>query len=323
MNYKLEFMENKRRIGQSELQTRPFVLGTNVFGWTADEKESFRILDAYTDAGFNFIDTADVYSNWIDGNKGGESETIIGNWIKKTGKRDNIYIATKVGSAMSDTQKGLKKDYILKEAEASLKRLNTDYIDLYFVHFDDLSTPVEETLEAFAKLIEAGKVGYIGASNMSPERIRESLEASKKNNLPAYVCLEPEYNLYDRKGYETNYEPLVEEFGLGVISYYSLASGFLTGKYESKEDLSGKQRGGKIEEYLNDRGRRIITTLKEVAADYNATPAQIALAWLQARPSITAPIASVSKTSQLDILKSADINLKNDAIEALNKASED
>lgn len=316
-------MENKRRIGQSELQTRPFVLGTNVFGWTADEKESFRILDAYTDAGFNFIDTADVYSNWIDGNKGGESETIIGNWIKKTGKRDDIYIATKVGSAMSDTQKGLKKDYILKEAEASLKRLNTDYIDLYFVHFDDLSTPVEETLEAFAKLIEAGKVGYIGTSNMSPERLRESLEASKKNNLPAYVCLEPEYNLYDRKGYETNYEPLVEEFGLGVISYYSLASGFLTGKYESKEDLTGKQRGGKIEEYLNDRGRRIITTLKEVAADYKATPAQIALAWLQARPSITAPIASVSKTSQLDILKSADINLKNDAIEALNKASEE
>lgn len=316
-------MENKRRIGQSELQTRPFVLGTNVFGWTADEKESFRILDAYTDAGFNFIDTADVYSNWIDGNKGGESETIIGNWIKKTGRRDDIYIATKVGSAMSDTQKGLKKDYILKEAEASLKRLNTDYIDLYFVHFDDLSTPVEETLEAFAKLIEAGKVGYIGASNMSPERIRESLEASKKNDLPAYVCLEPEYNLYDRKGYETNYEPLVEEFGLGVISYYSLASGFLTGKYESKEDLSGKQRGGKIEEYLNDRGRRIITTLKEVAADYKATPAQIALAWLQARPSITAPIASVSKTSQLDILKSADINLKNDAVEALNKASEE
>lgn len=316
-------MENKRRIGQSELQTRPFVLGTNVFGWTADEKESFRILDAYTDAGFNFIDTADVYSNWIDGNKGGESETIIGNWIKKTGRRDDIYIATKVGSAMSDTQKGLKKDYILKEAEASLKRLNTDYIDLYFVHFDDLSTPVEETLEAFAKLIEAGKVGYIGASNMSPERIRESLEASKKNDLPVYVCLEPEYNLYDRKGYETNYEPLVEEFGLGVISYYSLASGFLTGKYESKEDLSGKQRGGKIEEYLNDRGRRIITTLKEVAADYKATPAQIALAWLQARPSITAPIASVSKTSQLDILKSADINLKNDAVEALNKASEE
>lgn len=316
-------MENKRRIGQSELQTRPFVLGTNVFGWTADEKESFRILDAYTDAGFNFIDTADVYSNWIDGNKGGESETIIGNWIKKTGRRDDIYIATKVGSAMSDTQKGLKKDYILKEAEASLKRLNTDYIDLYFVHFDDLSTPVEETLEAFAKLIEAGKVGYIGASNMSPERLRESLEASKKNNLPAYVCLEPEYNLYDRKGYETNYEPLVEEFGLGVISYYSLASGFLTGKYESKEDLTGKQRGGKIEEYLNDRGQRIITTLKEVAADYKATPAQIALAWLQARPSITAPIASVSKTSQLDILKSADINLKNDAVEALNKASEE
>lgn len=316
-------MENKRRIGQSELQTRPFVLGTNVFGWTADEKESFRILDAYTDAGFNFIDTADVYSNWIDGNKGGESETIIGNWIKKTGRRDDIYIATKVGSAMSDTQKGLKKDYILQEAEASLKRLNTDYIDLYFVHFDDLSTPVEETLEAFAKLIESGKVGYIGASNMSPERLRESLEASKKNSLPAYICLEPEYNLYDRKGYETNYEPLVEEFGLGVISYYSLASGFLTGKYESKEDLSGKQRGGKIEEYFNDRGRRIITTLKEVAADYNATPAQIALAWLQARPSITAPIASVSKTSQLDILKSADINLKNDAIEALNKASEE
>lgn len=315
-------MEKKRRIGNSELHTRPFVLGGNVFGWTADEQQSFKILDAYVDAGFDFIDTADVYSRWAAGNKGGESETIIGNWLKKTGKRDDVIIATKVGSEMSETEKGLKKEYIIKAAEASLKRLNTDFIDLYFVHYDDLSTPVGETLEAFSILKEQGKIGFIGASNMSPERIRESLEYSKANSLPAYVCLEPEYNLYDREKYENEYEPLAEHYGLGVISYYSLASGFLTGKYKSKDDLSGKQRGGTIEQYLNDRGKRIITALNEVAEEYNATAAQIALAWVQARPSVTAPIASVSKTGQLDILKSVDIELKQETVEKLNKASE-
>ncbi|MCC8146017.1 MAG: aldo/keto reductase [Bacteroidales bacterium] len=315
-------MEQKRKIGNSELYIRPFVLGGNVFGWTADEKESFHILDAYTDAGFDMIDTANVYSNWVSGNKGGESEEIIGNWIKKTGKRDKILIATKVGAAMSDGIKSLKKDYILKEVEASLKRLNTDYIDLYFVHYDDTSTPVEETLETFARLIEQGKVGNIGVSNMSPDRIKESMESSKKNNLPSYICLEPEYNLYDRQTYERDYEqPLAKQYGLGVISYYSLASGFLTGKYKTKEDLTNKQRGGKIEEYLNERGERIIKALNEVAAEYNATAAQIALAWIKERPSITAPIASVSKQEQLDILKSAEIQLNEEAMDKLNKAS--
>ncbi|MDR2919416.1 MAG: aldo/keto reductase [Tannerella sp.] len=314
-------MEQKRKIGNSELYIRPFVLGGNVFGWTADKKESFRILDAYIDAGFDFIDTANVYSNWVPGNKGGESETIIGEWIKKTGKRDEILIATKVGAAMSDGKKSLKKDYIMKEAEASLKRLNTDYIDLYFVHYDDTSTPVEETLGAFAKLIEQGKVGYTGASNMSPERIKESLESGRKNDLPAYVCLEPAYNLYDRQAYERDYEPLIEQYGLGVISYYSLASGFLTGKYKTKTDLADKQRGGKVEEYLNGRGERIIKALNEVAAMYNATPAQIALAWIKERPSVTAPIASVSKHGQLDILKSVDIHLSKEAMNMLNNAS--
>lgn len=314
-------MEEKRRVGQSELHTRPFVLGGNVFGWTADEKESFTILDAYVDAGFDFIDTADVYSNWIPGNKGGESETIIGKWLKKSNKRDDVYIITKVGAAMSGDQKNLKKDYILKEAEESLKRLNTDYIDLYFVHFDDTSTPVEEYMQAFAKLIEEGKVGYIGASNVSPERIREAMEFAKNNDMPGYVCLQPEYNLYDREKYETRYEPLAREYGLGVITYSSLASGFLTGKYRTKDDLEDRKRGSRVEGYLTDRGTQIVDVLREVAEEYKATPAQIALAWIQARPSVTAPIASVSKTSQLDILKSADIKLSDEAMERLNRAS--
>ncbi|MCD7936002.1 MAG: aldo/keto reductase [Tannerellaceae bacterium] len=311
----------QRRIGSSELQIPPFVLGGNVFGWTADEKESFNILDAYADAGFTCIDTADSYSKWVPGHTGGESETIIGNWLKKSGKRDQMVIITKVGSEISPTQKGLRKSYILKEAEASLKRLQTDYIDLYLVHYDDLSTPIEETLSTFAQLIEEGKVGWIGTSNMSADRIRESIEFSKKNDLPPYVCLEPEYNLYDRENYEKEYESLIKEYGLGVISYYSLASGFLTGKYKSKADLEGKQRGSTVEGYFNDRGIRIITALEEVAKEQQATPAQIALAWLKERPTITAPIASVSRQSQLDILKSADIHLSREAIQKLNEAS--
>lgn len=314
-------MIKKRKIGHSNLTTCPFVLGANVFGWTANEQESFNILNAYTDAGFDFIDTADVYSRWAAGNAGGESESIIGRWLKKTGKRGAVTIATKVGSAMSDTQKGLKKAYILAAAEASLKRLNTDYIDLYFVHYDDPSTPIEETLEAFATLIKAGKIGSIGVSNSSPARIRESLEISKKNGLPAYTCLQPLYNLYDRELYEQQYEPLATQYGLGVFSYYSLASGFLTGKYKSAADLTNRQRGRKVEEYLNERGTRIIRALQEVADEYGATCSQIALAWIQARPSITASIASVSNMAQLEILKSIDINLSSQTMEKLNTAS--
>lgn len=311
----------KRKIGKSDLEVVPFTLGGNVFGWTADEKESFDILDKYADAGFDFIDTADIYSAWVPGNKGGESETIIGKWLKKTGKRKQLTIATKVGAQISETHRGLKKAYILSEVEESLKRLQTDHVDLYFTHYDDLSTPLEETLEAYAQLVKEGKVRYIATSNMTPARIRESIEVSRKNNFPEYVCLQPEYNLYDRNQYETKYEDLAKEYHLGVVSYYSLASGFLTGKYNSIEDIAHSNRKEQLKNYINDRGQNILTALHEVAKEYNATPAQIALAWLLARPSVTAPIASVSKASQLDILKSVDINLRKEALEKLNAVS--
>lgn len=313
-------MIKKRKIGKTDLAITPFVLGGNVFGWTADEKTSFEILDAYTDAGFDFIDTANVYSAWAPGNKGGESETIIGNWLKKTGKRDKVTLSTKVGAKIKEGHEGLKKDYIFREIDNSLKRLNTDHVDLYFSHYDDLSTPIEETLDAYNKLIKAGKVRYIGASNISPERISESLEAGKTNGLNEYVCIQPEYNLYERKTYEENYKPLAEKYNLGVITYYSLAGGFLTGKYKSVADLSKSKRGGNIEKYLNERGMHIITVLTDIAEKYNADPAQIAPAWLLAQPSVTAPIASVSKTSQLDILKCVNIELDTDSINKLTKA---
>ena len=311
----------KRKIGKSDLEVVPFALGGNVFGWTANEKESFDILDKYADAGFDFIDTADIYSVWAPGNKGGESETIIGKWLKQSVKREQFTIATKVGAQISETHRGLKKAYILAEVEESLKRLQTDYIDLYFTHFDDLSTPVEETLEAYAQLIKEGKVRYIATSNMTPARIRESIEVSRKNNFPEYICLQPEYNLYDRNEYETEYEDLVTEYGLGVVSYYSLASGFLTGKYNSVEDIAQSKRKDALSKYINDRGQNILIALHEVAKEYNATPAQIALAWLLARPSVTAPIASVSKASQLDILKCVDIHLKKESLDKLNSVS--
>ncbi len=296
----------KRKIGKSDLEVLPFDLGGNVFGWTADEKMSFKILDAYVADGFNFIDTANAYSSWVPGNKGGESETIIGNWIKKNGKRDRLVLATKVGATISDTSKGLKKEYILKQAEESLRRLQTEYIDLYFTHYDDMDTPIEETLEAYAQLVKEGKVRYIGTSNMSGARIAESIEKSLSNGLPEYICLQPKYNLYDRSEYEKEYEPIAKKYGLGVVTYYSLASGFLTGKYSFDKDVEGK-RSNTVKEYMNDRGRKILDALKEVANDYNATPAQVAIAWIIARPSVTAPIASVSKPEQLDILKAVDL----------------
>lgn len=314
-------MVKKRKIGKSDLEVVPFAFGGNVFGWTADEKTSFDILDKYIGAGFDFIDTADIYSAWVPGNKGGESETIIGKWLKKTGKRNDVIISTKVGAEISETHRGLKKEYILREVEESLKRLQTDHIDLYFTHFDDLSTPVGETLEAYAQLVKEGKVRYIATSNMSPDRIRESLKYSADNNLPAYIGLQPQYNLYDRQDYETKYEPLVKETGLGVVSYYSLASGFLTGKYHSVADIAASARQGQLKNYINDRGQSILTVLSEVAKEYNATQGQIALAWLLARPSITAPIASVSKVEQLDILGAVNIDLSKEAIDKLNAAS--
>lgn len=309
----------KRRIGKSDLEVRPFALGGNVFGWTADEKTSFQILDAYVSNGFDFIDTANSYSRWAKGNQGGESETIIGNWLKKSGKRNQVIISTKVGSEMSATSKGLKKKYILSQAEESLRRLQTDHIDLYFSHYDDLSTPIEETLEAYAQLIREGKVRYIATSNMSGDRIIESLKKSKENNLPAYICLQPEYNLYDRQKYETEYEPIAREYDLGVISYYSLASGFLTGKYSFDKPVEG-MRSDAVKNYINPKGKKIIEALTHVADSLHATPAQVALAWLISRDTITAPIASVSRPQQLDILKSVDIKLSRQMIEELDRA---
>jgi aryl-alcohol dehydrogenase-like predicted oxidoreductase len=312
----------KREIGKSGIEVVPFCFGGNVFGWTIDEPTSFNILDAYVDRGLDFIDTADVYSKWAPGNKGGESETIIGNWLKKSGKRNKIILATKVGKPMGEDKKGLSRAYITKAVDASLKRLQTDYIDLYQSHEDDKDTPLLETLETFTDLIKQGKVRAIGASNYSSNRLREALYVSKENGLARYECLQPEYNLYEREHYETGLEPVCLENNVGVINYYSLASGFLTGKYRSEADLSKSTRGGGIKKYLNHRGFKILIALDEVAAQYKATPASVALAWVLARPGITAPIASATSVAQLDeTIKALDINLDDEAINLLNKAS--
>ncbi|MFA6083122.1 aldo/keto reductase [Mucilaginibacter sp.] len=312
----------KRALGRSGISVLPFVFGGNVFGWTADEKTSFGLLDAFVDHGFNFIDTADVYSRWVPGNKGGESETIIGNWLKQSGKRDKIVLATKVGKPMGEDKKGLSKAYLTKAVEDSLTRLKTDHIDLYQSHDDDKDTPLTETLETYTDLIQQGKVRAIGASNFSAGRVRESLQVSKNNGFARYECLQPEYNLYDRENYEKQYESLARENNLGVITYYSLASGFLTGKYRSESDLNKSPRGGGIKKYLNGRGYRILAALDKVAGEYNATPATIALAWVMARPGITAPIASATSVHQLkELIKAAGIKLSGESITLLTTAS--
>src|SRR5665213_497684 len=312
----------KREIGTSGIQVYPFCLGGNVFGWTIDEQQSFKILDAFVGSGFDFIDTADVYSTWAQGNKGGESEIIIGNWLKKTGERDKVVIATKVGKPMGPGKKGLSKKYITRAVEDSLKRLQTDYIDLYQSHYDDKETPLPETLEAFMDLIKQGKVKAIGASNYDGIRLKEALQVSKDNGLAAYQCLQPEYNLYERAYYERELEPVCRERNIGVITYYSLASGFLTGKYRSENDLSKSNRGQGVKKYLNPRGYKILAALDKVAATYNTTPAAIALAWVIARPGITAPIASATTVQQLqELTNAANIQLDSEAISALNQAS--
>jgi aryl-alcohol dehydrogenase-like predicted oxidoreductase len=312
----------KREIGTSGIKVAPFCFGGNVFGWTIDEQESFKILDGFVDAGFDFIDTADVYSRWVPGNTGGESETIIGNWLKKSGKRDKVIIATKVGNQMGPDKKGLSKGNIIRAVEDSLKRLQTDYIDLYQSHTDDKDTPFTETLETFTDLIKQGKVRAIGASNYDPTRLREALQVSKENNLAAYQCLQPEYNLYEREYYEKELEPVCRERNIGVISYYSLASGFLTGKYRSENDLSQSSRGAGVKKYLNARGFKILAALDKVAAAYITNPASVALAWVIARPGITAPIASATSIQQLnDLTKAANLNLDSDAIHLLTAAS--
>ena len=311
-----------RSLGQSGLQVSPLCLGGNVFGWTVDEPTSFAILDAFVASGMNFIDTADVYSRWKAGNSGGESETIIGNWLKSRGNRQKVIIATKVGSDMGLGRKCLAKSYVRSAVDASLKRLQTDYIDLYQSHWDDPDTPMQETLEVYAELKKEGKVRAIGASNFSAARLEEALEVSARTGLPRYESLQPEYNLYERVGYETELEPLCRANHIGVICYYGLASGFLTGKYRSEQDFGKSARGQGMTRYLNERGHRILQVLDEVAAEEHATPAKVALAWLMARPGLTAPIASATKVAQLNELVGATrLNLSCSSMERLQRAS--
>lgn len=311
----------KRKLGNTDLHVAPIAFGGNVFGWTIDEQTSFGILDRFVDAGFNLIDTANVYSRWKQGNQGGESETIIGNWLKSRQNRDQVIIATKVGADMGNG-KDISKANILKEVDNSLRRLQTDYIDLYFSHYDDEQTPATETLEAYDELIKAGKVRWIGASNFSAARLKESLEVSKSTGLPKYEVFQPEYNLYNREQYETAYEPIIKEYQLGVTNYYALASGFLSGKYRSEADLNKSQRGGGIKSFLNERGFKILDALDQVAERQGSQPASVAIAWLIARPSVTAPIASVTSTDQLkDLEHAANIQLSADDIQLLDTAS--
>jgi len=311
-----------RKLGSSGIEVAPLAFGGNVFGWTADEAMSFRLLDAFTAAGFNLIDTADAYSKWVPGNRGGESETIIGKWLKRSGKRKKVVIATKVGSAMGPNEKGLSKAYILRAAERSLQRLQTDYIDLYQSHFDDPEIPIEETLEAYDQLMRQGKVRTIGASNYSAERLAQAIETSEQSELPRSQSLQTLYNLYHRAEYETDLEPLCMEKGLGVLTYFSLASGFLTGKYRSEDDLAGRARAEMVREYLNERGLRILGALDKVAKQYGTSQATVALAWLILRPGITAPIASATNPDQLKALIEAPaLKLDASSIKLLNQAS--
>lgn len=312
----------KRKLGNSGLEIAPLVLGGNVFGWTIDEAASFKVLDAFVGAGFNCIDTADTYSRWVPGNKGGESETIIGKWCKQRGNRGKVVIATKAGMEMAPDKKGLSKAYLLREVEDSLKRLQTGYIDLYQSHTDDTAVPQDETAEAYAQLVKQGKVKAIGASNFSAERLGLALEVSRKHGYPSYQSLQPHYNLYERADYEKALEPLCLQQNVGVIPYFSLAAGFLTGKYRSEADLSKSARGQGMKKYLNERGHKILGGLDDVARRTGSTPASVALAWLLARPSITAPIASATSVDQLNALIAAtSLKLDQAAIDQLDRAS--
>jgi aryl-alcohol dehydrogenase-like predicted oxidoreductase len=311
-----------RPIGTSNLQVVPLMLGGNVFGWTIDAPTSFTILDAFVDRGFNFIDTANVYSVWVPGHHGGESETILGQWFKQSGKRDKVILATKVGMKMGDGKEGLGKQYILDEVEASLKRLQTDHIDLYQSHRDDESTPIDETLEAYQQLIQQGKVTLVGASNYTAPRLTEAMEIAEKQALPAYQTLQPEYNLHTRQDFETNLQPVAQKYGLDVVPYFSLASGFLTGKYKTVDDTKGANRESRVARYFDERGEKILKALNEVAKETGAKPAAISLAWLLAQPTILAPIASATSLSQLDALFAAvDLKLDDAALTKLTEAS--
>jgi aryl-alcohol dehydrogenase-like predicted oxidoreductase len=312
----------KRKLGRSGIEVPPIAIGGNVFGWTADERTSFEVLDRAVDRGLTFIDTADVYSRWAPGHRGGESETILGKWMKQRGNRDRIVVATKVGMDMGEGKKGLSRKHILTAIDDSLRRLQTEQVDLYQAHQDDQDTPLEETLSAFAELIAAGKVRAIGASNYTGARLQEAIDTAARLGVPRYESLQPEYNLYERKAYESDLEPVCVRNGLGVISYYSLASGFLTGKYRGEKDLGQSPRGQKVKAMLNDRGFRILEALDEVAQHHNTDQAAVALAWLIARPSITAPIASATKPEQVDSLAAAaELKLTDEELRRLDKAS--
>lgn len=312
----------KRQLGQSSLHVYPITFGGNVFGWTADKAMSFKLLDAFVAAGFNFIDSADVYSRWHPGNKGGESETIIGEWLASRGGRDKVVIATKLGIEMAPGKKGLSRKYMMEAVEDSLRRLRTDYIDLYQSHRDDPDTEIEETLSAYADLVKQGKIREIGASNFSAGRLAASLKISTEKGLPRYQSLQPQYSLVERGEFEGPLEDLCLAEKVGVIGYYSLASGFLTGKYRSKADMEGRARGPRVEKYLNEYGFGVIAALEQAAAKHNAKPVQIAMAWLIARPSVTAPIASATNLDQLaELLASANIQLDAADIAAIDAAS--
>jgi len=312
-----------RPLGRSGLQVSPLAFGGNVFGWTVDETLSFRLLDVWLDAGFNFVDTADVYSSWVPGHSGGESETIIGKWLRQTGKRNRVVLATKVGKPMGEGKKGLSPAYIRQAVDASLKRLKTDHIDLYQSHDDDPETPLSDTAEAFAALIKAGKVRAIGASNFTAPRLAEALDVAETQGLPRYESLQPLYNLYDRAVFEKDLEPLCVDRGVGVINFYALAAGFLTGKYRSEADAAKSARGANTtQKYLNPRGLRILDALDKAAKAIGATPGQIAIAWQIARPSVTAPIASATSVKQLDeLIAAANLQLAPEIIATLDTAS--
>lgn len=313
---------HKRKLGHNGPEVPTICLGSNVFGWTLSEADTFHQLDRAVDAGLNFIDTADVYSRWAPGHKGGESETILGKWFAKSGRRKDVILATKVGMEMGEGKKGLSAAYIAQAVEDSLRRLQTDYIDLYQAHKDDESTPLEETLGAFDQLVKAGKVRYIGASNYSGARLAAALETSRKNGLAEYTSLQPHYNLVERQPFESDLLPVVQKYQIGVIPYFSLAAGFLSGKYRKPEDASGAARGGMVQKYLNERGFAVVDALAEVAQQHNSTPARVALAWLLAQPGVTAPIASATSDKHLDdLIAAASLELDKPSVEKLNEAS--
>lgn len=311
-----------RTLGHSGIKVGPLAFGGNVFGWTADEPTSFRLLDAFVDSGLNLVDTADVYSTWVPGHHGGESETVIGNWSRQKGKREKIVIATKLGKSMGEGRKGLSSKYIMQAVEDSLRRLQTDYIDLYQSHEDDPATPLEETLGAFADLVKSGKVRAIGASNFSGARLQQSLDISSRLGYARYETLQPEYNLYARQTFESDLRPVCERSGLGVLPYFSLAAGFLTGKYRSEKDLAQSPRGTVVRKYLNERGYRILKALDEVSREKNATFAQVALAWLIAQRTVVAPLVSATSVTQWNELQGAiRLTLSEGDLATLNDAS--